>query len=50
MYSKSYREHDVELINLKHKYGKTPFHTSSLGNELNKFQFEIVQCVVTYET
>ncbi len=50
MYSKSYCEYDVEKNNLRHKYEKTPFHTSSLENELNKFQFEIVQCVITYET
>jgi len=49
MYSKSYCEYDVDFF-LRHKYGKTPFHISALGNELNKFQFEIVQCVITYET
>jgi len=35
---------------LRHKSEKTTFHIFALGNELNKFQFEIVQCVITYET
>jgi len=38
-----------ELIN-KHKCKKTPFHASSLGDELNKFQFGILQCTKTYGT
>jgi hypothetical protein len=37
------------LIN-KHKYEKTPPHASSLGDELNKFQFGILQCTKTYGT
>jgi hypothetical protein len=38
-----------KLIN-KHKYEKTPFHGSSFGDELNKFQFGILQCTKTYGT
>ncbi len=34
----------------KHKYEKTPFHASSLGDELNKYQFGILQCTKTYGT
>jgi len=35
------------LENKIHKYKKTPFHASSLGNGLNKFQFGIVYCTMT---
>jgi hypothetical protein len=31
----------------KHKFKKTPFHVSFLGNELNKFQFGTVQFTMT---
>jgi hypothetical protein len=32
-----------------HKFKKMPFHGFSLGNGLNKFQFEIIQSMMTYE-
>jgi len=32
----------------RHKYEKMHFHASSLGNELNKFQFEIAQSTTTW--
>ncbi len=38
-----------ELTNT-HKCEKTPFHASSLGDELNKFQFGILQYTKIYGT
>ncbi len=32
-----------------HKFKKTPFHGFSLWNGLNKFQYEIIQSMMTYE-
>jgi len=32
-----------------HKFKKMPFHGFSPGNGLNKFQFEIIQSMMTYE-
>jgi hypothetical protein len=32
-----------------HKFKKMPFHGFSFGNGLNKFQFEIIQSMMTYE-
>jgi hypothetical protein len=36
----------IYIYNNIYIYEKTPFHVSSLGNMLNKFQFEIVQCTM----
>jgi hypothetical protein len=40
-------EYVVEKLIYIHKYEKTSFHASSLGNRLNKFQIGIVQCTTT---
>jgi hypothetical protein len=37
----------VEKVLKRHKFEKTIFHTSSLGNGLHKFQFGTVQSTMT---
>jgi hypothetical protein len=37
-------------IKIKHKFEITPFHVSLLGNGLNKFQFDTIQCTMIYKT
>jgi hypothetical protein len=40
----------LNFIIKKNEFEKTPFYASSIGNGLNKFQFEIIQSITTYRT